>query len=56
LRLLIGRNAFRWILITYALVFCGGFIPMQLWLMPLRPFRVGQVHIASLGVRAPGAV
>jgi hypothetical protein len=38
------RAAFRWVLISYAIVFCGGLIPFQLWLMPKDPFSVGEVR------------
>ena len=31
-------------LISYAIVFCGGLIPFQLWLMPKDPFSVGEVR------------
>lgn len=37
------RAAFRGTLIVYGVVFCGGLIPLQLWLMPNEPFSVGEV-------------
>lgn len=37
-------------LLVYGLVFCGGFIPMMLWLMPNEPFDVGEVRLRRLHV------
>ncbi len=44
------RAAYRAVLLVYGLVFCGGFIPMMLWLMPNEPFDVGEVRLRRLHV------
>ena len=39
------RNAYRALLLIYGLVFCGGYIPVMLWIMPDEPFAVGDVYV-----------
>ena len=39
------RNAYRALLLIYGLVFCGGYIPVMLWIMPDEPFAVGEVYV-----------
>ena len=39
------RNAYRALLLIYGLVFCGGYIPVMLWIMPNEPFAVGDVYV-----------
>lgn len=39
------QAAYRGVMLVYGFVFCGGLIPVQLWLMPKDPFSVGQVYV-----------
>lgn len=39
------RAAYRAVLLIYGLVFCGGYIPVMLWIMPKEPFAVGDVYV-----------
>ena len=48
------RAAYRWVLISYSIVFCGGLIPFQLWLMPKDPFSVGEVKTRNIASREQG--
>lgn len=44
-RAFVCRNAYRALLLIYGLVFCGGYIPVMLWIMPDEPFAVGDVYV-----------
>lgn len=39
-----SRAAYRWVLLVYGIVFCGGYIPIMIYFMPSEPFMIGQVQ------------